>query len=502
MSQNSVEYQSSQLLVMTVQIDDKNTARIDVFEEDDPEQLAINFCNQHKLNQRIVPLLTENIKKNIIIALKEKQNMTQYLQKQREDQINYEKQQEKLTQQNIIKEISTQSPQTPKEKKGVNVFERLYQSAQIKKMKMQRQDSERLQISNQFVHSQESDINYGQLLYQRGMSKKDEFIIKAEMALLEKQYQQMIECTYKPQINQMSQKIGNRPSEPTCLYLNQLAKVISEKKEQALFNKVEEQQQQCSFHPQIDKQSQAIIEEKKKASQISIPHYEQLYQVNNIRQMKLNQKGQEYFTENYTFHPKIDQLSEQIVSGQTFQDRQQKFLISTKDKHQLVAECFRPKTGRPPEYRPENLFDSLYNNAKTLSDKKAQILSSSMDQALFQSQVKASHQSDKITQQAIYNKLSNIFDLLDSDQDGEIDSLRIDTSNLDPQVLQAITPLLKEMQQGKHSIVKSEFIQLTSQMMNLMSNKEKHDLLKKPQKKDLQLQITKDRSPKSSIKKN
>ncbi|CAD8122712.1 unnamed protein product [Paramecium sonneborni] len=486
---------------MTVQIDDNNTARIDVFEEDDPELLAINFCNQHKLNQRLVPMLTENIKKNIYIALKEKQNMTQYLQQQKDKQIIKQQQQEQLTQQNIIKEMSTQSPKTIKEKKGDDVFNRLYQSAQNKKMKIQRQESERLQISNQLVHNQESDVNYGQLLYQRGMNKKDEFILKAEMAQLEKQQLQMIECTYKPQINSISQKIVNRPSEPICFHLNQLAKVISEKKEQAQFNKVEEQQQQCSFHPQIDKQSQNIIEEKKKASQIQIPHYEQLYQVNTIRQMKLNQKGQEYFTENYTFHPKIDQISEQIVSGQSFQDRQQKFLISTKDKYQSVEECFRPKTGRPPEYRPENLFDTLYNQAKELSDKKAQLLSSSMDQALFQSQIKASHQSDKITQQSIYNKLSNIFDLLDSDQDGEIDSLRIDTTNLDPQILQAITPLLQEMEKGKHSLIKSEFIQLISQMMNLMSNKEKHDLLKKPQKKDPQLNVTKDRSPKQSIKK-
>ncbi|CAD8197819.1 unnamed protein product [Paramecium octaurelia] len=502
MSQNSVEDQGGQLLVMTVQIDDKNTARIDVFEDDEPELLAMNFCNLHKLNQRLVPILAENIKQNMIVAQKEKQNMTQYLQKLKERQITQDNQPEQLPQQNLVKQMSAQSPKTPQGKRDGNVFDRLYQSAQIKKMKMQRQDSERLQISNQLVHNQESDVNYGQLLYQRGMSKKDEFILKAEMALLEKQQQQMVECTHKPSINPISSKIVHRPQEPTCVYLNQLAKVYSEKKEQAQFHKVEEQQQQCSFHPQIDKQSQAIIEEKKKGSQIQIPHYEQLYQVNTIRQVKLNQKGEEYFTENHTFHPKIDQLSEQLVSGQSFQDRQQKYLTSIKDKQQPVDECFRPKTGRPPESRPDNLFDSLYNQAKTLADKKAQLLSSSMDQALFQSQVKASHQSDKIIQQAIYNKLANIFDLLDSDQDGEIDSLRIDISNLDPQVLQAITPLLQEMESGKHSLIKSEFIQLTSQLMTLMSNKEKHDLLKKPQKKDQSFNVTKDRSPKSSIKKN
>lgn len=44
--------------------------------------------------------------------------------------------------------------------------------------------------------------------------------------------------------------------------------------------------------------------------------------------------------------------------------------------------------------------------------------------------------------------LSQIFDLLDSDQNGEIDALRIDVSKIDMGTLNILKPLLLEMEQG------------------------------------------------------
>ena len=54
---------------MTIQIDEKRTGRIDVFDGDDTELLARDFCIKYGVNQKIVPILIENINQNIEVAL-------------------------------------------------------------------------------------------------------------------------------------------------------------------------------------------------------------------------------------------------------------------------------------------------------------------------------------------------------------------------------------------------------------------------------------------------
>ncbi len=63
--------QNGQILVMTIDLGDGLSDRLDVYEHDDPKILARNFCNKHNLTNEAVELLQQNIKNNTYAVLAE-----------------------------------------------------------------------------------------------------------------------------------------------------------------------------------------------------------------------------------------------------------------------------------------------------------------------------------------------------------------------------------------------------------------------------------------------
>ncbi|KAM3134662.1 hypothetical protein pb186bvf_013304 [Paramecium bursaria] len=471
----SLQRQPSQLLVMTIQIDEKRTGRIDVFDGDDTELLARDFCIKYGVNQKIVPILIENINQNIEVALQEKTNMNQYLsqkQQQPRDSISSHS-------------VTQPSPKRNRSAEQASVYDRLYKDAHNKKLKKQLvvQDS-RMKQSQKSQHN-EQEVNYGLILYQKGIKKKEEMLQKAESARKDQQNSQLIECTYQPKINEISKQIAKRSPEPVGDHLNKIAQQQQQKRENALNYKIELEQQSCSFHPQINKISQFIIEEKKKQSQITMPHYEQLYQIHDSKKHKLQQLDQNYFQQYYTFHPKIDTISDKIVQGVSFEERQQKYRYQSREKNQSVDEnqLFKPKTGRPPEQRAPDLFKNLYEQAFKQEQTKQQKMSQSKEKLLSQSRTKANKKSDQLVSQNLENTLSKLFDQLDHDGDGQIDAIRIDISGVEQKILNIFKPLLLEMEDGQHILTKAEFIESSIRLVQTLTIPEKHELLKRQSRK-------------------
>ena len=56
------------LLIMNVRIDEERQGTINVHMGDDPEVLARDFCIEYNVNQKLVPLLIENINKNLEVV--------------------------------------------------------------------------------------------------------------------------------------------------------------------------------------------------------------------------------------------------------------------------------------------------------------------------------------------------------------------------------------------------------------------------------------------------
>ena len=64
---------------MTIQLDARRVEVLEVCENDDPAQLARQFCDKFGLPLKIVPTIVESIKKNLSSAVQEKRKMNSYV---------------------------------------------------------------------------------------------------------------------------------------------------------------------------------------------------------------------------------------------------------------------------------------------------------------------------------------------------------------------------------------------------------------------------------------
>lgn len=61
-------------------------------------------------------------------------------------------------------------------------------------------------------------------------------------------------------------------------------------------------------------------------------------------------------------------------------------------------------------------------------------------------------------------KINEIFDKLDDDNDGEISSVKINTSVLDSDMMEIFKPLLVELEQLDEPLNRSEFVDATTRL--------------------------------------
>ena len=69
--------------------------------------------------------------------------------------------------------------------------------------------------------------------------------------------------------------------------------------------------------------------------------------------------------------------------------------------------------------------------------------------------------------QARKNKLGEIFERLDDDQDGEISSHKINLSCLNHELLNAFRPLLNELDQLQYPLDKEEFVDASMRLYDV-----------------------------------
>ncbi|CAD8083083.1 unnamed protein product [Paramecium primaurelia] len=465
---------SELLLIMNVRIDEGREGTINVHLGDDPEVLARDFCIQYNVNQKLVPLLIENINKNLEVAELQKVNSGQDTMQYSTETCNSKLMETPFNE--PLQQLSTNNYYSTHS----SVHERLYEDAKNKRLK------QKLNISDsrsKKIKIQEPEINYGLFLYQKGLKKNEEKQQRAESAKKDLQNSQLIECTHHPRINNMSRQLAQRKGESVSEHLNRLAQEQKIKRENASQQHLQTEVQSCSFKPQINRISRYIVEERNDRN--NQPWYQSLYSDYDSKRQKLEQLEKQYFSSNYTFHPKIDMISEKIVQGSSFEQRQKNRSTSRQnlsicdDENQL----FKPKTGRPPENRPRDLFQNLYNQAKIQEQKRQNQIIQLQQQQISSSQIRASERSNQMIQQQMQYSLMKIFDSLDSDKDGFINSENCDVGDLDDNVIKILSPLLLEMESGNHTLNKKEFIESAERLVAILSPCDKHDLLKRPGRK-------------------
>lgn len=130
-----------------------------------------------------------------------------------------------------------------------------------------------------------------------------------------------------------------------------------------------------------------------------------------------------------------DYKTTQLHNTYNFYKQPQDFVNnSSQDMENQENIPFHPRTGRSPEYRNvNNMPVGMYLYEKAfIKQRRNEILADQLDEEIrLRRQVKTTNNmSEKIVETIKYKRLEEIFELLDSDNDGIISNSKIDISNL------------------------------------------------------------------------
>eukprot|EP00347_Sterkiella_histriomuscorum_P019160 403342715 len=396
----------------------------------------------------------------------------------------------------------------------------------------------------------DSGYNPGIRLYLKGIKKQEEMQRQAQEAQIMKDVKEQEGLTFKPQLVTRKSKQHQRDCKPEEYLLN-YGKIIQEKHAKLKQEYERQEILNYDFKPKINKKSALIDfeksmlgEENVETSSIGDDYENQQQNYNNIsmisnknRFLDLYEQGMQKklrqqklasisIEQDCTFKPKLiarrtssigDQNErhsfgriENSNSKSSVFDRMYDQAQHQKEKIQQINQMqqqqidhvtghplFRPQTGRSPITRSidnqaknkgNSIGEYLYQQHYKQLEKKQKLVQ------FQEKQLKDQHKnytSNKVSQQIIQqkqrNKLSEIFQVLDSDNDGQISSKGIDIKSIPADILEILSPLLCEMEQIGETLDRDEFIDsaLALYQVRLIFNQIIHQTLNVHQKNQI-----------------
>jgi len=383
----------------------------------------------------------------------------------------------------------------------MNVYDRLHNHSKIRTQKMMTKTthSPRRSVGSVGRKSatsfQQNEINYGSLLYHRGVKRKEE--VNKMLADVKKEitYQEERECTFQPAINQISAEIVNSKSKgeraEDSLINFGLAK--HEKIERAREMRKSKELDGCTFKPEINRLSAKIVYEKEAITEDPIrDRFTKLFIDHKARQEHCEYKAS-FYPEECTFTPAINPNSHDLADQTNFEKRSRRFsakvnklenLRRQKEESELFdpqtgQPFFRPSVGRPPREgsrEKKAIGDHLYNRRfekeniqRELYEREQRTMEAGM--------VRSSEKSQIIMAQIQRKRLQEIFNCFDSDEDGYISSSKIDITSVGTDVLEAFAPLLCEMEELNHTLNLFEFVEAAEKLLKTLPVHERDNLV-------------------------
>ncbi|EAR99752.2 hypothetical protein TTHERM_00666280 (macronuclear) [Tetrahymena thermophila SB210] len=328
-----------------------------------------------------------------------------------------------------------------------------------------------------------------------------------QKSIQEKELKELQECTHKPQINEISQKlIMQKRGDPGRRIENELInqnKYSEKKKSIAKAKILEEEMKGCTFQPRINELSEYICNMKeqkdncgntenqdKQNKSKQQQRFEYLFEIGKQKSFQKSQPTPaQLIDKNCLFKPEINKVSQDIRSSFYERIQQYKVIRQEKEINQLRQKLnefkdkqtgqpfFRPQTGRAPfkQRNQENLNvnEFLYQQFKIDSSRKEREI---LEKQKEKPQLQINDNSKKIVQQLEDTRLREIFNLLDDDQDGQIDSKNINITSISPKVLELISPVLYEMEDYHFQLNYEEFSQAIKRLAKGMTSQQKNDL--------------------------
>ncbi|OMJ70213.1 hypothetical protein SteCoe_31869 [Stentor coeruleus] len=399
---------NARILVITIDISDHKKGNIIVHENDDAERLSDDFIKKYCLDKTMKNPLMNVITAHQDIFRKQKQAF-------------HKKQQSQGSLDNkILSNITSAQPQ----KDPINPKSPLKKSSTCTK------------------------INYGEVLYEKGLKMKENQRQLSEKRLQEKESEAKKNLTFKPKINQKSKSIVKSWERDKKLEKNRqyIIKLHSDKQE--------ELQKECYFVPQISQKSSRTNTKNifsslykdacsRRNSQEAILNTKEVYKKSQTR--RNSECTEEFFDRLYNSKKKTDEETEKLrkqIKGDFDKDTGQKF--------------FTPVTGRKPNNgrgeRP--IWDELYSMHSTIKEK----IEEKKNQESEKFYTQASESSCKLYENFKSHKFEALFRKLDSDRDGMISLDFIDLDAIDTQAAIILTPILEDLDKKQGKMGLEEFM--------------------------------------------
>lgn len=498
-----VTYKNQELLVMTVEIGDGRQDIITISENDDPNQLAYDFAQKHKLDKSLQQSLAQVIRQNKELVVKRANTSSPDIGKMsdyfgsysssytQKDNFPFE------DKKNHAPTINQRSKMlaTKRQSHG-SVYDRLYRQAN------KPSKSVLSNTTNQNSKSKSSaNINYGEWLYVKGLKQKEAKLKRGETAKQENENKELDSYTFKPQINKFSNLLSPRHYEKTEDLLTRKAEEYKERLTDLKAQAAKEEMKECTFIPSI-KETGA----KTRTKSIHDELFAQAF-----KRKEKQMENEENSFKQYSFRPEIHVIKNEAESHEDFIER----LVHSKEiiegelqamrKQQELTHdvstgqrLFQPQTYKPQERHSDlPVWDYLYSlkevKQKNIADQEAQTQSFWDATA---AATKASEKSQKIFEEFRRKQYKKLFDVLDSDNDGLISEHLVNIDQLDSKNLSILTPLFKKLEESKESMDFKEFVVVLEEICKNLGVEEKSHLLKRENKVEISQEI----SPRISLK--
>jgi hypothetical protein len=387
----------------------------------------------------------------------------------------------------------------------INVYDRLHNDAKVKLKKSINNSTQNfsgsgnttLKGTKKSISQTNPEINYGSLLYHKGMKRKEEVIKEMTIKRKEDAERAEEECTFKPNLNPISTEIinGKTRQEPHEELLIKYGKACKEKVDRARNIKQIEEIESCSFKPIINTISQKIAVEKANVLPNGPERFIKLHDDHKVKMHHQKHLANLLHSGECTFTPVINNYHSASLENMSFEERNRKFMArlekidhARKDKEE--GELIDPSTGKPL-FQPEicrygknmarnneglPVGEYLYNRRIEQEHNKKmrhELEQKSVEANMARSNEKSTALLDNIKRR----KLTDIFRLFDSDGDGVISSTKIDISAIDTSILEAFAPLLCEMEELNQTLTHEEFLEAADRLLRSLSIDERDRLL-------------------------
>ena len=203
--------------------------------------------------------------------------------------------------------------------------------------------------------------------------------------------------------------------------------------------------------------------------------HDYLYLEAKIKEKRQQEYSKKVMAQICPFKPTIHEYkSERTESTKDFYNR----ISQPKDKKENeIIIC--KKNSSEPKYNPQDYKTKIYikrsSKERKIREDRAIINQNIQNEKKTKEKKKNLEDKKKLfleqSKEIIYkmkiDRLKNVFDKLDSDADGIISSSKIQLSELDHEILQAITPLLKELQDTGNQITFKDFCLKADKLINI-----------------------------------